>query len=62
MQVCLGVRWCAQTCGGGLHRSVPMCGDVLESVWVYMDGCAQVYFFFFFFMFVLLVSSRQKRN
>ena len=40
---------CALVCtdvigGGGVHRSAPMCGDVLESEWVYMDGCG---FFFY---------------
>ena len=55
--MCAGVHRRVCVGWGRVHRSVPMCGDVLESVWVYMDGCAQVYFFFFFFMFVLLVSS-----
>ena len=40
--MCAGVH--RRVCVGGVHRSAPMCGDVLESEWVYMDGCG---FFFY---------------
>ena len=43
-----GMLGCALVCtdvwGWGVRRSALMCGDVLESVWVYMDGCG---FFFY---------------